>query len=447
MANEIRECEELCRKYTALSDEEIEAIYPYLKNLQKFAENEQCNVYIDCMTVTGKSMIIVGEAYPEAKGTIYDKPLYGDIMFTENEPAVERTFNTGLATRNVSGSEVFSGKAMMQQVFPIKFMDKVVAVLIYEHLINDTEAEYFGNDRAGVKEVSLPAYIEKLLNGFDEALLLVNNQDKICYSNKYSDNLLKVAGYVGRVLGMGIENVIADVPDDKITFNMNGYSFEGRVVRLGMENVKYAVIMDDITEKMKREQKIKDLDLLIHEERHSAKDWLMFLSNYAMDRAESEDSQAYRDMADRIRMLQSINELKLRNGSELELKSTLEYTLSRISLDLTSKNVTVDISGDDIMVTTDVCNVVLTVIYELICNSLKHAFEGRNEGRIKIELKDDLISSTIVYSDDGRGFDADSPAEGYGLGIIRDMIKDRLGGEFEVSSGPKGTTETFDLIK
>ena len=103
MANTVKECRELCAKYTTLREEEMQEIFPFLGDLQMLAEREQANIYIDCMTFTGKSMVIVGEAFPESKGTIYTEPLFGKIMYTKNEPAVARTFVTGIPTKNVTG--------------------------------------------------------------------------------------------------------------------------------------------------------------------------------------------------------------------------------------------------------------------------------------------------------------------------------------------------------
>ena len=79
MANTVEECRELCAKYTTLRENEIQEIFPFLGDLQMLAEREQANVYIDCMTYTGKSMVIVGEAFPESKGTIYTEPLFGKM--------------------------------------------------------------------------------------------------------------------------------------------------------------------------------------------------------------------------------------------------------------------------------------------------------------------------------------------------------------------------------
>lgn len=449
MVNGKKECAELCHKYTTLTDEEITTIYPYLGNLQKFAENTSSNVYIDCMTYTNTSMIIVGEAYPEDTGTIYDKPLYGEIMYAKNEPAVARTFVTGQPTKNVTGEEVYSHKAMIQTVFPIKYGKKVVATLIYERLLEGDMKDIGARDPGSY--IKLPAYIEAILDGFDEALILVDKKDHICYYNKYSEKMLEVLGYVGRIFGMGIENIITDPDDDSIVFNMRGYSFEGRVIGVKHRLVKYAVILDDITRRKKGEQELSNTKLMLREERHSTKNWLMSLADYASEKSNSEEdgaASAYGDMAGRIRMLQAINELKLKKGSELNIIETLRYAFSEAApSELAGRDIKINLHGDDISVSADICNVIITVIYEMLSNSLKHAFPGHNGGSIDIELKDELITAAVTYKDDGRGFDVSEQSDGNGLRIIRTLVHDKLGGEFKVESGPEGTTEIFSFIK
>jgi two-component sensor histidine kinase len=449
MVNGIRECAELCHKYTTLTDGEISTIYPYLGSLQRFAENTDSNVYIDCMTYTNTSMIIVGEAYPAERGTIYDKPLYGEIMYTKNEPAVARTFVTGQSTKNVTGEEVYSHKAMIQSVFPIKYGKKVVAVLIYERLLGDDLWDVGYKDPGSY--ITLPGYIEAILDGFDEALILVDKKDQICYYNKYSEKMLELLGYVGRIFGMGVENVITDTDEDSIVFNMRGYSFEGRIIRVKHRLIKYAVIINDITRRKQGEQELSTTKLLLREERHSTKNWLMSLADYAAEKSGSEAdgaAYAYSDMGGRIRMLQAINEAKLRNGSKLDVTETLKYAVSKAAPSgLAGRDINVNLHGDHISVSADICNVIVTVIYEMLSNSLKYAFPDHTSGTIDIELKDELITATVTYKDNGQGFDTSKQSEGNGLRIIRTLVHDKLGGEFRLESGPEGTTETFSFIK
>ena len=86
------------------------------------------------------------------------------------------------------------------------------------------------------------------------------------------------------------------------------------------------------------------------------------------------------------------------------------------------------------------------MINELLQNSFKYAFRGRDGGRIDIQITNYPLYPRIIYSDNGSGFDPDSVNrgdKGLGLQIVRQIIVNQLKGYMEIRSGPKGTDVTF----
>ncbi len=451
MANTIKECKELCSKYTTLRDEQLEEIYPFLGDLQMLADREQANVYIDCMTYTGKSMVIVGEAFPKSKGTIYTEPLFGKIMYTENEPAVARTFFTGIPTKNFTGQEIISSRVMIQQVYPIKHRGKTIAVLIYEKLYDKT-AEEIGDDLAerSALDIELPQ-LERVIDQMHEGLILVNQDDIICYYNDFVEGIFKELGYVGKIFGMEIQNILGNDAEGRYRFQMRGYTFDGRIIDIDSDNIKCAVILDDITQAEKQREKVSDLELKLHQERHSVKNGLLFLREFASSKLDTIDDNderaAYLQMYDRIGMLMSITELKLQNEGRIGVKQALEYVfLNKMDLVAGNRAITIDITGDEVEVGDEACNSIISIVYELICNSMKYAFKDKNEGNISIEISEGALTSKVIYKDDGVGFDAEKVPERHGLSIIRTMVEDKLNGVLKISSDSSGTEVVFDFI-
>ncbi len=451
MANTIKECKELCSKYTTLRDEQLEEIYPFLGDLQMLADREQANVYIDCMTYTGKSMVIVGEAFPKSKGTIYTEPLFGKIMYTENEPAVARTFFTGIPTKNFTGQEIISSRVMIQQVYPIKHRGKTIAVLIYEKLYDKT-AEEIGDDLAerSALDIELPQ-LERVIDQMHEGLILVNQDDIICYYNDFVEGVFKELGYVGKIFGMEIQNILGNDAEGRYRFQMRGYTFDGRIIDIDSDNIKCAVILDDITQAEKQREKVSDLELKLHQERHSVKNGLLFLREFASSKLDTIDDNderaAYLQMYDRIGMLMSITELKLQNEGRIGVKQALEYVfLNKMDLVAGNRAITIDITGDEVEVGDEACNSIISIVYELICNSMKYAFKDKNEGNISIEISEGALTSKVIYKDDGVGFDAEKVPERHGLSIIRTMVEDKLNGVLKINSDSSGTEVVFDFI-
>jgi two-component sensor histidine kinase len=76
---------------------------------------------------------------------------------------------------------------------------------------------------------------------------------------------------------------------------------------------------------------------------------------------------------------------------------------------------------------------------EVITNSVKHAFTGRQQGTISIRLDQDGNQYSFTITDDGRGLAAnDARAEGLGFRIMQNLAA-QLGGQISFS-GEKGMT-------
>lgn len=73
------------------------------------------------------------------------------------------------------------------------------------------------------------------------------------------------------------------------------------------------------------------------------------------------------------------------------------------------------------------------VVNELVQNAVEHAFEGRKEGHIRIELSQENEDWVITVSDDGTGFN-EGPGKHMGLKIVEALVTEDLHGKFELTS-------------
>jgi ribose transport system ATP-binding protein len=79
------------------------------------------------------------------------------------------------------------------------------------------------------------------------------------------------------------------------------------------------------------------------------------------------------------------------------------------------------------------------IVNELAINSLKHAFDGRDHGRIDLQIESamDREEVVLVYRDDGPGWPDDVLAgqrENIGLGLVRGVVRSPLRGQIELSN-------------
>jgi two-component sensor histidine kinase len=106
--------------------------------------------------------------------------------------------------------------------------------------------------------------------------------------------------------------------------------------------------------------------------------------------------------------------------------------------------------SEDILFDTDTAVPLGIIINELVSNSLKHAFPGRDKGEIRIKLRREENESdkstlfTLTVSDNGVGIPENidiEDLESLGLQLVTTLV-DQLDGELELKRG-NGTEFTI----
>ncbi len=131
----------LCQKYTNLTDDEITHIEEMNAMLQPLANAEQADVFIDCLSFTGKTAIVVSEAKPQTVPSNYSIPILGMLVDLKNEPAVDRTFRFLKPTNGMLAVSMPEGRKIVQTTEGIFFNQKLIGVLIFEKKADTEESE------------------------------------------------------------------------------------------------------------------------------------------------------------------------------------------------------------------------------------------------------------------------------------------------------------------
>lgn len=104
------------------------------------------------------------------------------------------------------------------------------------------------------------------------------------------------------------------------------------------------------------------------------------------------------------------------------------------------KDIRVEVEGDEIALPSRSATALALAVNELVQNSLKHAFMGREAGRIKVRLRRRPSGYEVVVADDGVGLPVDTPPpRSLGLQIVETLVTQDLGGELRLECGPQGT--------
>ena len=155
---------------------------------------------------------------------------------------------------------------------------------------------------------------------------------------------------------------------------------------------------------------------------------------------------ALTQVADRIQAIAHATErLALRSGNleRVRLDDHLCGLCDQIERGLSRQNVNVRCDVDEITASADKAIPIAIIVNELVTNALKHAFDGREDGRVTVtgrmngELK-------LTITDDGVGMKKSVTAKNGGLGtkLVENFAR-QLGARHEVTSTETGTTHAL----
>jgi two-component sensor histidine kinase len=153
--------------------------------------------------------------------------------------------------------------------------------------------------------------------------------------------------------------------------------------------------------------------------------------------------EALRESINRILSIAAVHDVLSEKGFRMvDVKRVLQQvaesvTQNRLHL---QKRLQVVVRGDDIALPSREATALTLAVNELVQNALKHAFTGRESGRIAVILEALPTGFRVAVEDDGVGLMAEAMApEGLGLQIIETLVTQDLGGELTIEPSDGGT--------
>lgn len=460
--------QELCKKYTDLTDEEIATIQGMSAVLQPLANLEDADIFIDCPSWDGDA-IVVAEAKPSYVPSSYKKTVVGLLARKENEPAVARTFRLGVATKQMKAVTQENGRTI-QSVEPIRNAtgDRVIGVLIREQRVDEqrqiSERLHFSEqsyERIANALAHMVGSNNWLTECIDEALLMVDKSGVVTFRNSLARDLYRKLGYIDDPLGQPYENVrLVDSWNDMdqsgfsvIETTVGRHSLSIKRIQVDSEDMAFAVVIQDLTWKKEQEKALILKSVAIKEMHHRVKNNLQTIASLLRLQVRRSDNGETRkvlgESMNRILSIATTHELLAQSGVDqvkigeviLNIKNNTVRYFARPHFDV---NITLE--GDDFEVDSDIATSVALIINELLQNSLQYAFQDREKGLVRIVVTRGELYSRIEVIDDGSGYDVENVrTDRLGLSIVQTMVKDKLRGTLDVESGPGGTHVTFEF--
>jgi two-component sensor histidine kinase len=153
--------------------------------------------------------------------------------------------------------------------------------------------------------------------------------------------------------------------------------------------------------------------------------------------------EVLRDSINRILSIAAVHEVLSERGFRMvDVKRVLEQvaqTMMDNQFHL-QRAVGVVVVGDEITLPSREATALTVAVNELVQNALKHAFAGREGGKVTITLRRRAPGFEVAVEDDGIGLTAEEATPGgLGLQIIEALVCQDLGGELTIERAEQGT--------
>jgi two-component sensor histidine kinase len=159
--------------------------------------------------------------------------------------------------------------------------------------------------------------------------------------------------------------------------------------------------------------------------------------------------EALRESISRILSIAAAHEVLSDKGFRLaDVKQVLQHVAQNATQNrlYPSESLDVKVLGDEIALPSRQATALALAVNELIQNALKHAFVGREEGRITVTLRQRAAGFEVEVQDDGVGLAPDEPPlRGLGLQIIDTLVIQDLGGQLMIALSKQGTHATITV--
>jgi len=475
-----------CKEYTLLNNDEIEAIIDVAKILPYFNEGFNGETFIDIKVHDADLAVVVAESYKKRQ-SIYVDSFLGDIIYRENEPAVFRSFDLGVTSKEIIGVSFDRHQNKIwtrQTVVPIKHQDNVVATLILEKVLDlnsdekpvvklepmpDNEkidavwGSIFGinsdNEELQLREGILIFDITGHLRYYNQRAVKlyqelgyksIKNQhfDNLNYSPKNFDDI--IANIQGTFSSNDHDHVIIEkCYDGKVTIGEKFYRIH--IILRIKKNVDVIVFIDDITEMRKYENEVNNYLVSSHEIHHRIKNNLQTVASLLRLQSRSSKDPAVKtilsDSINRIMSIAVTHELLEKKSNDLvSVKEVLDKIKhNMISFGVTdNEKIEITVKGTDFFIDSEKSTVVALVVNELIQNSLKYAFPNGAAGMIEVTTASDGKIKMIEVKDNGIGYNPGQiKTNSLGLSIVKSYVYEKLVGKLIIETGNEGTKTSF----
>ncbi|MCC7105240.1 MAG: histidine kinase N-terminal domain-containing protein [Chloroflexi bacterium] len=426
--------------------------------------------------------VVVAQGRPRPVPPLYPESLVGRQFTRADAPAVFRALFDGRGGRLVNVVMV-RGVPTMHEVFPVHDeWGRVVAAVssdmaMLEHERLRKRSAIFRRAVSRVRELVVSGALEgtEALGrmGVHDGVLLIDAHGQIQYISAVAEHLYRRLGSADSL----VHTQLAELDTNEyVCFRAMelGRCLEQRVEEQGFIWIKRAVpllpteertllgrlkgsvrrangavvLIQDITDEVRKEQELKIKSAMIQEIHHRVKNNLQTIAallRLQARRAElPEVAEQLTQTVSRILSIAVVHEFLSKDEASIinihEVTNRMLQEVTHGTLD-PEKKISLKLEGSkNFRLPAQQATSCALVINELLQNAVEHGYRDRSSGTIAVRLIDSEEGMRVEIVDDGGGLPAEFDLEksGLGLRIVRTLVREDLKGQFELRAHGDG---------
>lgn len=448
----------LCTEYTNLTDADILILETMASQITYMAELTGTDVFIDAMLSDGVDAVVLAWARPKTR-SLYGHSVVGELAFATSEPAVYRTFRTGITSRNVRGVSQ-EGVPIAQTVVAIRNLtDDIIGTLIMERDISEElrqeeQVEFLTQtaERLSNTLMQLSTTGSQFEEWVENGIFILNKYCKITYANKKATQVYK--DYQGidasghdfslKMLQCSSFEELLNTLKNPVEFRILNKSFYFQaypLVTFG-ELSGCVISFRDITDLRKKEQELNAQSTIIREIHHRVKNNLQTVAallRLQMRRSELDVVKTeFSASIHRITSIATVHDVfAIQDADTIDLKELCQRILKGLldSATLPEQKLETRIEGLPMLLPSSQAVPLALVINELLTNSLKHGIQLLEKGLLVLTISHTKDWVYLSVEDNGP-----EPIVSFnqrqrrrlGLQIVEALVEEQLGGEYHM---------------
>lgn len=433
----------------------------------------------------GDAALVIAQAFPRSIASLYRSSWVGRLLALEEHPRLAAGLREGRRTPEFRRNLLPEGTPIVEQVLPIvNQAGRPIAVLQVEtNLIAwERHRRRHSSFRAAVgwlQEMTLAGELASAqsLSPFGEwdGILYVDQNLIIRYLSGIANNLYRRLGYLTDLHGKHIgdqntkdELLVREAIQSRECREhevLEGSRYWTRKVvplwgadparwPFGARPTKITprgalVMVHDETEEREKALELHVKSTMIKEVHHRVKNNLQTVASIlrmqSRRSADAEVQTQLNEAVNRILAVAVIHEFLSHDDDQaINIRDVCQriVTQTQRAALAPDKQIALRVQGPAIYLPSQQATACALVTNELLLNCLEHAFTGREQGNVLLELTDQGDQVVIEVIDDGIGLAEPAgaePSSSLGLTIVRTLVEGDLKGQFQMSRADPGT--------